>query len=74
MLPFGLGQLKGLTNSFATDFLVFGVIAIGAGIVLSQVGRTWEQTFVGRGGKVGAVPAADSLPSASPSVAELPLT
>ncbi len=74
LLPFVLGQLKGFTGNFSTGFLVFGSVAIVSSLTLFQVGRGWEQTFVGRGGKVGASNDAGSLPMPSPEMAEFPVT
>ena len=69
LLPFALGQLKGLTGSFSTGFMVFGSIALTASVIMTQVGRSWEQTFVGRGGKVGALTQPEPYSTAEPSIA-----
>jgi NNP family nitrate/nitrite transporter-like MFS transporter len=57
-LPNLLGGLRQLTSSFAGGFLTFAVVAFGGAVLLALVGRTWEGTFVGRGGRA-ASPAVD---------------
>jgi NNP family nitrate/nitrite transporter-like MFS transporter len=65
-LPNVLGGLKKWTDTFAGGFLTFAVVGFGCAALLSVVGRTWEGTFVGRGGL--AAPAGDG-PAAEPRAA-----
>jgi NNP family nitrate/nitrite transporter-like MFS transporter len=55
-LPNLLGGLKQLTDSFAGGFLTFAAVALGCAAVLALVSRTWEGTFVGRGGLAANAP------------------
>jgi NNP family nitrate/nitrite transporter-like MFS transporter len=64
-LPNLLGGLKQLTGSFAGGFLVFAVVGFGCAALLMMVSRTWEGTFVGRGGL-----AAGEAPPAPPQSCE----
>jgi NNP family nitrate/nitrite transporter-like MFS transporter len=57
-LPNLLGGLKQLTGTFAGGFLVFAVVGWGCAALLTVVSRTWEGTFVGRGGLAAGAPAA----------------
>jgi NNP family nitrate/nitrite transporter-like MFS transporter len=49
-LPNLLGGLKQLTDSFAGGFLAFAVLGFACAGLLKIAARTWEGTFVGRGG------------------------
>ncbi|HKI33339.1 MAG TPA: MFS transporter [Gemmataceae bacterium] len=70
-LPNLLGGLKQLTDSFAGGFLVFAIVAFGCAGLLVVASRSWEGTFVGRGGLAappgGEVPV---LADGSPAMAE----
>jgi NNP family nitrate/nitrite transporter-like MFS transporter len=71
VLPNLLGGLKKWTDSFAGGFLTFAVIGFACAALLAVVSRTWEGTFVGRGGLAarpsGEVPVA---PASTASLAE----
>ncbi len=56
-LPNLLGGLKQLTGSFAGGFLVFAAVGLACAGLLALVSRTWEGTFVGRGGLAAGAPA-----------------
>jgi NNP family nitrate/nitrite transporter-like MFS transporter len=56
-LPNLLGGLKQLTGSFAGGFLVFGLVGFVCAGLLVLVSRTWEGTFVARGGLAATQPA-----------------
>jgi NNP family nitrate/nitrite transporter-like MFS transporter len=49
-LPTLLGGLRQLTGTFAGGFLIFSLVAFGCAGLLVMAGRSWEGTFVGRGG------------------------
>jgi NNP family nitrate/nitrite transporter-like MFS transporter len=68
-LPNLLGGLKQLTDSFAGGFLIFGLIAFACAGLLFVASRSWEGTFVGRGGR--AAPPAGELPVVSASGAAM---
>jgi MFS transporter, NNP family, nitrate/nitrite transporter len=53
-LPNLLGGLKQLTGTFAGGFLVFALLAFICAALLVLVSRTWEGTFVGRGGRAAS--------------------
>jgi NNP family nitrate/nitrite transporter-like MFS transporter len=55
-LPNLLGGLKQLTGSFAGGFLVFGLVGFTCAGLLVLVSRTWEGTFVARGGLAAGPP------------------
>jgi MFS transporter, NNP family, nitrate/nitrite transporter len=62
-----LGSLRQLTESHGAGFLAFGLAsAMGAGAIF-LVGRTWESTFLGKGGVVvdRQAPAPVAAPAAS---------
>jgi MFS transporter, NNP family, nitrate/nitrite transporter len=62
-----LGSLRQLTASHGAGFLAFGLAsAMGAGAIF-LVGRTWESTFLGKGGVVvdRQAPAPVAAPAAS---------
>jgi NNP family nitrate/nitrite transporter-like MFS transporter len=49
-LPNLLGGLKQLTDSYAGGFLAFAVVGFACAGLMARVSRTWEGTFVARGG------------------------
>jgi NNP family nitrate/nitrite transporter-like MFS transporter len=55
-LPTLLGGLRQLTGSFAGGFLVFALVGFACAGLLVVAGRTWERTFVGRGGMAANPP------------------
>jgi hypothetical protein len=62
-----LGSMRQLTASHGAGFVVFGLVsAVGAGAIFF-VGRTWESTFLGKGGVVAVpqAPGAVGAPAAS---------
>ncbi len=65
-LPNLLGGLKQLTGSFAGGFLVFAVMGFACAGLLALVSRTWEGTFVGRGGLAAGAPAEAAAPASEP--------
>ncbi len=67
-LPNLLGGLKKMTDTFASGFGVFALAAFAAAGALVYVARSWEGTFVGRGGRVAG--AADE-PQAAPADAQM---
>ena len=52
VLPNVLGSLKQLTQSYAGGFLAFALVGAAGAVALSFVGKTWEGTFLGKGGVV----------------------
>jgi NNP family nitrate/nitrite transporter-like MFS transporter len=49
-LPNLLGGLKHLSGSFASGFLIFGLIGFGCALALLYASRSWEGVFVASGG------------------------
>jgi hypothetical protein len=52
VLPNVLGSLKQLTQSYGGGFLAFALVGAAGAVALSFVGKTWEGTFLGKGGVV----------------------
>ena len=52
VLPNVLGSLRQLTQSYGGGFLAFALVGASGAVALSFVGRTWEGTFLGKGGVV----------------------
>ncbi len=52
VLPNALGSLKQLTHSYGSGFLAFALVGAAGAVALSFVGKTWEGTFLGKGGVV----------------------
>jgi NNP family nitrate/nitrite transporter-like MFS transporter len=52
VLPNVLGSLRQLTQSYGDGFLAFALVGASGAVALSFVGRTWEGTFLGKGGVV----------------------
>jgi MFS transporter, NNP family, nitrate/nitrite transporter len=52
VLPNVLGSLRQLTQSYGDGFLAFALVGASGAGALSFVGRTWEGTFLGKGGVV----------------------
>jgi NNP family nitrate/nitrite transporter-like MFS transporter len=50
-----MGSLKQSTGSYAGGFLIFGLVGLGCAVALVRVSRSWEATFVGRGGRAATV-------------------
>jgi NNP family nitrate/nitrite transporter-like MFS transporter len=70
-LPNLLGGLKKWTDTFAGGFLIFAVVGFGCAALLTVVSRSWEGTFVGRGG-LAANPAGElpPVPDTAPALAD----
>ncbi|GMX61906.1 nitrate/nitrite transporter [Paenibacillus elgii] len=51
-LPKILGNLKLATGSFASGFLILGVIALSCVVLVAVVQGHWKRTWIGEGGKV----------------------
>jgi NNP family nitrate/nitrite transporter-like MFS transporter len=49
-LPTLLGKLKEESGSFAGGFLAFALVGFSSAVILVYVSRSWQATFVGRGG------------------------
>jgi NNP family nitrate/nitrite transporter-like MFS transporter len=49
-LPNLLGLLRQFTGSFASGFLIFGLIGLGCAVGMLYVSRSWEGFFVEQGG------------------------
>jgi len=49
-LPNLLGGLKQLTGSFAGSFLIFSMVGVGCVVAMLRASRSWQGSFVGRGG------------------------
>jgi MFS transporter, NNP family, nitrate/nitrite transporter len=49
-LPNLLGVLKQISGSFASGFLIFGLIGCGCAVALLYASRSWEGVFVAPGG------------------------
>jgi NNP family nitrate/nitrite transporter-like MFS transporter len=62
-LPNLLGGLKQLTGTFAGGFLVFALVGFVCAGLLVVVSRTWERTFVGRGGLAASPAEAEEAPA-----------
>jgi NNP family nitrate/nitrite transporter-like MFS transporter len=58
VLPNVLGILRQSTRSYGGGFLAFAVVGVLGAVALSVVGRTWEGTFLGKGGVVVVRPSA----------------
>jgi NNP family nitrate/nitrite transporter-like MFS transporter len=56
VLPNVLGSLRQLTQSYGGGFLAFALVGALGAVALFFVGRTWEGTFLGKGGVVVARP------------------
>jgi NNP family nitrate/nitrite transporter-like MFS transporter len=52
VLPNVLGSMRQLTQSYGGGFLAFALVGASGAVALSLVGRTWEGTFLGKGGVV----------------------
>jgi MFS transporter, NNP family, nitrate/nitrite transporter len=52
VLPNVLGSLKQSTQSYGGGFLAFALVGASGAVALSLVGKTWEGTFLGKGGVV----------------------
>jgi hypothetical protein len=52
VLPNVLGSLKQVTQSYGGGFLVFALVGASGAVALSFIGKTWECTFLGKGGVV----------------------
>ncbi len=52
VLPNALGSLRQLTQSYGGGFLAFALVGASGAVALFFVGRTWEGTFLGKGGVV----------------------
>src|SRR5438309_6638298 len=57
-LPSALGGLRQLTHSYGVGFLAFALVGASGAVALSFVGRTWQGTFLGKGGGVVVRPLA----------------
>lgn len=49
LLPFVLGSLQELTGSYGPGFALFGLAALGAGILLATVQHGWRRTWAPEG-------------------------
>jgi MFS transporter, NNP family, nitrate/nitrite transporter len=58
-LPTLLGALKQLTGSFSGGFFLFSLVGFCSAAALVYISRSWEGTFVGRGGLVATLPLAE---------------
>jgi NNP family nitrate/nitrite transporter-like MFS transporter len=56
VLPNALGSLRQLTESYGGGFLAFALVGASGAVALSVAGRTWEGTFLGKGGVVAVRP------------------
>ena len=56
MLPTVLGSFRRSTQSYGVGFLAFALVGASGAVALGFVGRTWESTFLGKGGVVVARP------------------
>jgi NNP family nitrate/nitrite transporter-like MFS transporter len=52
VLPTVLGSRRQVTQSYGVGFLAFALIGASGAVALVFVGRTWETTFLGKGGVV----------------------
>lgn len=76
LLPILLGGARQWTGGFALGLLLCAAVAFGSLIALVKVSRTWEGTFVGKGGCVAGGPVAqepaafivESAPIREPSI------
>ncbi len=50
LLPAMLGVLKDLLGSYSAGFLLFGLAALSALLLLLTVQRTWQESWAGQGG------------------------
>jgi len=72
-LPTLLGGLRHLTGSFAGGFVIFAACNLGCAVAMAYVARSWEGSFVGRGGLAANVPQdapALALPAAQLGIEE----
>ena len=52
VLPTVLGGLRQWTQGYGVGFLAFALVGALGAVALVFVGRTWESTFLGKGGVV----------------------
>ena len=51
-MPNALGSLRQLTQSYGGGFLAFALVGASGAVAVFFVGKTWEGTFLGKGGVV----------------------